>query len=292
MSAISPGFFLQEGSHPAKNMRQILSALVGQDVETFSGGVSATGPGHGVVRPGHLAVTEKSGTPDLSVDVARGHALITGDSSLAQGVYAFTNDAVVNLAIATADGTNPRRDLVVAQVRDNAEDSGGNNDMRLAVVTGTPGAVPVDPAVPAGCLVLARVAVAAGATSITNANITDLRTQATTMHNLPQLGSNANGNWARFPSGLQVCWFVGARPLAINTAYGSLFQGVQSFTFPQPFASEPHVSAGRSQWGTGRSWALVSSATTTSCIIGYVDTGSRAAQDTTVSYVAVGLWTP
>lgn len=178
MAVITPGYFLQEGSHPAQNMRQLVSALVGQDVETFVGGVSATGPGHGLVRSGHLAVSEKSGTPNMSVDVAAGMALITGDQSLAQGVYVFTNDATVNLAIATADATNPRKDLVVAQVRDNDEDAGGNNDMRLAVVTGTPAGSPADPTVPDGCLVLARVEVDALASSIVNADITTLASLA------------------------------------------------------------------------------------------------------------------
>lgn len=107
-----------------------------------------------------------------------------------------------------------------------------------------------------------------------------------------QLGSNANGNWARFAAGVQVCWFRGERSLAIGSAYGSLFQGTLSFTFPQPFSALPHVSPGLSQWGSGRSWAMVSSSTLVSCVLGYIDTASRAAADTPVSYVAIGLWTP
>jgi hypothetical protein len=174
MAVISPPAYLQSGSHSAQGDRQVVSALAGQDIETFTNGVSATGVGHGLVRSGHLAVSEKSGTPDMSVDVAAGLALVTGSSSLAQGVYVFSNDATVNLAIATADATNPRYDLVIAQVRDNTEDSGGSNDARLAVVTGTPAASPADPAVPDGCLALARVEVAALASSIVDADITAL----------------------------------------------------------------------------------------------------------------------
>jgi hypothetical protein len=173
MAVITPAIGVQSGSHSAKAFRQIIAAIAGHDPATFVNGVTATGPAHGLCTPTALAVTQR-GTPNMSVDVAKGTALITGSSSLAQGCYAFTNDATVNLPIATADATNPRRDIVIAQVRDNTEDSTGFNDARLFVVTGTPAASPVDPAIPANCLALARVAVAAGASSIVNANITSL----------------------------------------------------------------------------------------------------------------------
>lgn len=178
MAVITPAIGIQEGSHSAQAFRQLISALVGQDIETFVNSISATGAGHGIVRTGHLAVSQKSGGANMSVDVAKGLALITGSSSLAQGVYAFANDATTNLAIAAADVSNPRRDLVIAQIRDNEEDAGGQNDARLYVVTGTPAGSPSDPTVPPSCLVLARVAVAAGATSITNGNITALAGKA------------------------------------------------------------------------------------------------------------------
>jgi hypothetical protein len=158
----------------AKAHRQAFSALAGQDVETFVNAVTAVGVGHGLVREGHLAVSEKSGTPNMSVDVAAGIAMVTGDSSLAQGVYVATNDAVANLVVATADATNDRWDLVVMQVRDNAEDSGGSTDARLFVVTGTAASSPADPTIPDGCLVLARVVVEALASSITDSDITNL----------------------------------------------------------------------------------------------------------------------
>ena len=174
MAVISPAIGIQSGSHSALSFRQLAAALTGIDPAVFTGGVGASSPGHGVSRRSHLAVSQ-NGTPNMSVNVAAGTALVQGTSLLAQGVYAVTNDAVTNLSVATADATNPRRDLVVIQVRDNTADAGGVNDARLFVVTGTPAAAPVDPAVPAGCVVLARVQVNALATSIVNANITDLR---------------------------------------------------------------------------------------------------------------------
>jgi hypothetical protein len=195
MPVLSPAIGIQSGSHTAKAFRQLACALAGAEVQTFVNSVTAVDVGHGLVRSTHLTVTQRGAGVNMSVDVAKGTALVNGSSSLAQGIYAVTNDATTNLAIATADAVNPRRDLVVIQVRDNTEDAGGSNDARLFVVTGTPAASPADPAIPAGCLVLARVAVAALAASITNANITALAGLAA--------GSAWNQAWGVVPGGYQ-----------------------------------------------------------------------------------------
>ncbi len=135
------------------------------------------GAGAQGVRPyvaGDLLVSA-NGTPNMTVLVAAGEALINGtQSSIYQGAYHCLNDASVSLSIAAADPTNPRIDLVVAQVRDAAY-SGSNNDWILAVVTGTPAPSPSPPATPNNAIVLAQVAVAALASSITSGNITDKR---------------------------------------------------------------------------------------------------------------------
>ncbi|CAB4136919.1 hypothetical protein UFOVP314_45 [uncultured Caudovirales phage] len=173
---------IQGQSHPATVARNHTAAMLGAPAAAESPSVSLTAGGaHGVVNGGDLAVTQ-NGTPNMSVNVAAGRAFIRGTQtagSLNQGVYSFFNDGTVNLAVSSADPTNPRRDLVVAQIRD-SNYSGSANDARLFVVTGTPAASPTDPVVPADTLVLARLSVAAGATSVTNANITDLRVFART----------------------------------------------------------------------------------------------------------------
>lgn len=138
---------------------------------------SIYGGREGVTGTTDLAVSQ-NGSPNMSVNVAAGRGVVFGDSTSDQQLYHIWNDATVNKTISAADPTNPRRDLIVAEVRDAQTDGGGNNDWRLRVVTGTPAGSPADPATPNTALVLARVAVAAGATSITNANITDLRPRA------------------------------------------------------------------------------------------------------------------
>ena len=128
----------------------------------------------GVNVSGDLAVSQ-NGTPNLSVNIAAGEALVNGSETVTQGAYYLYNDAVLNRTIAASDPTNPRNDLVCLRVRDQVY-SGTNNDGDVVVVTGTPAPSPVDPTPPANSLTLARVVVGAGVTSIVNANITDLRT--------------------------------------------------------------------------------------------------------------------
>lgn len=184
MTVETPPGVLNGVSTDAKIQRRTTQALAGGEVGSFAGGAEATnGAAHGVCGYTHLAVSQ-SGTPGMSVDVAAGIALITGTVSAEQGPYSVYNDAAVTLSIAAADATNDRRDLVIAQVRDSSY-SGADDDARLTVVTGTPDAAPVDPSLASypNALVLARVAVAANDTAITNGEITDLRTKA--------------GDWAR-----------------------------------------------------------------------------------------------
>lgn len=160
MTVRTPPMFLAAGSHPAEDTRRMLHALFGSR--------------GGIVGAGDLAVTQ-NGTPNMSVNVADGRLVLPGSEATYQGIYFCENRGTTNVAIAAADSTNPRRDLIVARVRD-AEYSGASDTFAIEVVTGTPAASPVDPAVPANSWVLARVQVAAGATTITNGVLTDLRT--------------------------------------------------------------------------------------------------------------------
>lgn len=134
--------------------------------------------GPGIARLGDLAVTEHAGTPNMSVDVAAGGAFVAGTSGTYQGTYFVENRGIVVKTIATAHPTNPRIDLVCARVRENAIDSSGVSAWDIHVVTGTPGAVPVAPTVPANSMALATINIPATDTAITNSQITSLRSLA------------------------------------------------------------------------------------------------------------------
>lgn len=165
----TPPSWLQNGSHPAENDRLTTQALWATT---------------GIIKDTSLAVTQNSPT-GLSVVVASGWAAIVGTTQANMGTYVGYNDATVILSIATADPTNPRVDLVCMTVQD-AYYTGSLDNVILQVVAGTPAGSPVAPALPANSISLATVAVGAGATAITNANITSTRVLVTT--NIPEVG--------------------------------------------------------------------------------------------------------
>lgn len=166
MALRTPPSWLQNGSHPAENDRLSMQALYATT---------------GIIGTSSLAVTQ-NGTPNMSVNIASGWAAILGTFQANMGVYTAYNDATVNAAIATANPTLPRIDLVCLTVSDSFY-SGATNTVAVNVVTGTAAASPAVPATPTNSIALAQVAVAAAATSIITANITDVRVNVTT--NLP-----------------------------------------------------------------------------------------------------------
>lgn len=165
MTIQNPPIFIQAGSHPAEDVRRWIGTSV-NDTE-------------GVVMADDLEVTEKSGTPDMSVDVAAGRAYVAGTEATYQGHYFAENRGSSNVAVAASDPTNPRIDLVVLRVRDSAY-SGGTDTVTIEVVTGTPAGSPVAPTLPDNSLLLATVDVAALASSIVDADITGERVRAGT----------------------------------------------------------------------------------------------------------------
>ncbi|RSD22011.1 hypothetical protein [Amycolatopsis eburnea] len=128
--------------------------------------------------PGSVLAT--SPTPNGFVHVQPGRLVV--QSVRGGGVYVMCLDAIkdINILSTSADPSNARRDLIIAQQND-AYFGDANSDMVVRQVVGTPSGAPVDPVVTGSqdYLVLARVTVPAGATTITTGNITNLATQLT-----------------------------------------------------------------------------------------------------------------
>lgn len=173
MAAEAEAFALAAVSQSPESFRRLLETIFGYRP--------------GIAGPGDWAVSQ-NGTPNMSVNVAAGRGYVDGTESANQGGYFGQSTTVTNLAISASNPTNPRRDLVVARVRDNEYATGPTSAFSLEVITGTPAASPSDPTAPANSLVIARVAVAANATTILTANITDLRTSSTGQQRLSALG--------------------------------------------------------------------------------------------------------
>ena len=163
MALRTPPSWLQNGSHPAENDRLTTTGILWR-----SGGVADY----------TAMVVAQSATPGMSVQISAGHALIAGTQTSNQGFYIAYNDAATTVAIATADPSQARIDRICVVVQDSYYGGTANNQVIFQAVTGTPSGSPVPPSAPNNAITLAYVAVSAGALSIVDANITDIRTVA------------------------------------------------------------------------------------------------------------------
>lgn len=156
--------------HPEDSVAQFLTDHV------LSSGVKDMGTTN------HFKVTEKGAGANMSVDVAIGRAIVINSSSNA---YPIRNTAAANVLVASNSSGNPRIDTIVLYIDLAVSPNTTASDVaKLVRVQGTPAGSPVAPTdgdietaigVSNPYLRLADVAVANGAVSITNANITEKR---------------------------------------------------------------------------------------------------------------------
>lgn len=170
----SPGVFTTTGMKDDDHMHVVNDFLTGA----------------GVVNPvTDYIVTQKGAGANMSVDISVGTAYVVNSSwsantNLYTRYWRAVNDATVNVVIGANASGNPRIDIVCLKI-DTAvtPDGTASNVGTIVVVAGTPAGSPSAPATPANHLLLAQVAVANGASSIVNANITDRRIIATVEDN-------------------------------------------------------------------------------------------------------------
>lgn len=145
-----------------------------------------------------LNATQRGAGANMSVDLQIGDGIIPrADNTYGHPVF---NDAVLNKSVTAADGSNPRRDILVMYIDYNqAPDSGVSNNtngvVNSMIVAGTAAGSPSDPsdvaiqaAVGSGnpFIKIARIRVGTGVTSIGDSVIDDLRTMAS-----PVMGYNS-----------------------------------------------------------------------------------------------------
>lgn len=128
----------------------------------------------GVVGGAGLSVYAGTG---MTVNVQPGSFVVPNTGTPTAGGYASTLSATATLTVQTADPSNPRIDIVVANVVDN-----GNNTSfgEVQIITGTAAPSPSVPAAPANSITVGQINVTAGATSITSGMLTDTRPFTTT----------------------------------------------------------------------------------------------------------------
>lgn len=153
-----------------------LEAVAGDPVITYSARqmrtwVDAVFAFEGIIRAGDLKVTQRAAGANMSVDVAAGMVVITGDDVVFQGKVVARNTASFNVPITTAPTTGTRTDLIVAQLYDKQAAGGTQYAWNIIALPGTV-------IVPPSAVLLAQISVGANVASITNSVITDKRAGA------------------------------------------------------------------------------------------------------------------
>jgi hypothetical protein len=150
--------YLQSGAYNALDDRMLAGMLLDVAADPLSGvGRIVTG-----------LLTSAQGTPNMTVSVSPGRAIVPTPASDGGG-YAVMNDASLNVTV-TPVSTLPRIDLILMAV-DDADYSGSIYGPKIYCLAGTPAASPVGPAQPAGTLLLATLNLLANTTSVVNSAI-------------------------------------------------------------------------------------------------------------------------
>ena len=98
-------------------------------------------------------------------------------------------------------------------------------------------------------------------------------------------------NYRKWNSGIAECWVNTTQNVALNNAYGSLYQGTWRWDFPIEFSgSVPTVVCSHFKWGTGASWGTVSDVYSTHADLRGIDATSRASGSTAIRAYAIGRW--
>ncbi|MBM7088130.1 hypothetical protein JTP67_06100 [Streptomyces sp. S12] len=198
MALINPPMWLQGGSYPARSDRLVLAALMAY-------------PGFAVdeafpmrVRQGvkpsyqqHQLKVRAAPTPNMTVIVSGGFVFIDQHETGGAGAYICANDGDVILPVQPAGGAGQfRRDTVVASVYD-AEYSGSAAEWRLEVVQGPYAAsagATVRGSLPPNAQILADISIGPNQTSVSAANISDVRQYSVAAGGVVPVSSNAAPN--------------------------------------------------------------------------------------------------
>jgi hypothetical protein len=148
-------------------------------LEDRSGLLSAIFSREGVlnVDAGQLKVTQRAAGANFSVDIAAGRCAVDGDDISDQGTYLCTSTVTENRATPDPPASGTHQHRVVARVRDKLHNGAETTyDWVLEVLADDGTGLP---ALPGSAIHLATVTIVAGATSVTDANITNEPNRAT-----------------------------------------------------------------------------------------------------------------
>ncbi|MEU0157929.1 hypothetical protein ABZ154_03550 [Streptomyces sp. NPDC006261] len=268
MALINPPAWMQAEAYPARTDRLALTALL--SYPGFAVDESRPMRIRQGIKPSYqnqqLRVRAAT-TPNMTVIVSGGFAIIDQHDTGGSGTYIVANDGDVTLTVQPAGGAGQyRRDTVVASVYD-AEYAGSVSEARLEVIQGpyaaTAGAT-VRGSLPPNAQILADLAIGPTQPSVATGNITDVRQYTVTAGGIVPVSSSVAPNRLAPGQMLYVTdldqFQYGRTNGTIGTVYpnqryqqgsvpvtwtsGTAGTWVQvDVTFPSPFASVPNVHA-------------------------------------------------
>lgn len=179
MALIQPPAWMQAGSYPARTDRLAITSLLAYP--GFAVDESTPTRIRQGVKPSYQNYQLKvraAATPNMTVIVSAGFAFIDQHDTGGAGTYVCVNDADVTLTVAPAGGAGQyRKDTVVASVYD-AEYVGAVSEWRLEIIQGpyaASAAATVRGTLPPNAQILADIGIAPSQTSVSSANIADVR---------------------------------------------------------------------------------------------------------------------
>ncbi|WP_295808873.1 hypothetical protein [uncultured Nitratireductor sp.] len=107
---------------------------------------------------------------------------------------------------------------------------------------------------------------------------------------LIEYGGNANGYFARFADGTQICWHLTAGSLDTNSSSGSIYNSSSPSTwvYPAAFAVTPTAAAGQASTSSAR-WVTIRNINSTECTLNAFGT-SQSAVNLNYCAIAIGRW--
>lgn len=147
MAERNPPLWIAGGCYSSEDLRQMFATV---DCD------------QGILSKNGFKVTSTGG---MGISVQPGHAYVAGTETTGQGSYFVTASTVTNLTLQPANGSNPRKDRLVARIIDPQYTGSGTPRWQLQFVVGVPGATPATPAVPPSAMPIATFTIPTAGTA-------------------------------------------------------------------------------------------------------------------------------
>lgn len=108
--------------------------------------------------------------------------------------------------------------------------------------------------------------------------------------NIIESGSNLNGDWIKFSSGIMICWCNIDTTITATSAYGSFYIGDTTWTYPQSFVEPPTANIGMARYSNGACLCSCAAASENSSVLRIFEVTQRTSHPYNIRASAIGRW--